>query len=100
MIEFWNMLDGNHDVRIVLIDRMKAAFTPDTPPRAIHGPPRRGHTSSSRAFTLPSPLADFLPWFAIRETLGTPHLLPAAGEIEGALAAAEAWLEMSDAKSL
>jgi len=60
MVEFRNVLNGEHDVRIVRIDRMKAALTPDTPARLTHGlpPARRGITPSSYAFTLPPSSTD------------------------------------------
>src|SRR5262245_52907504 len=37
MVEIRNVLDGQHDVRIVRIDRMKAAFAPEASTRASHG---------------------------------------------------------------
>src|SRR5215475_7921590 len=60
MVEFRNVLNGEHDVRIVRIDGMKAALTPDTPAHLTHGlpPARRGITPSSYAFTLPPSSTD------------------------------------------
>src|SRR5215475_12560897 len=37
MVEVRNMLNGQHDVRIVRIDRMKAALAPEASTRASHG---------------------------------------------------------------
>jgi hypothetical protein len=69
MVEVRNVLNGEHDVRIVRIDRMKAAFTPDTPARANHGLPlaSRGVTHFLRIASITA-LGRFLLSLSVRSS--------------------------------
>jgi hypothetical protein len=92
MVEFRNVLNRDHDVRIVRIDRMKAALTPDTPARLTHSlpPARRGIMPSSYAFTLTPSSTDLFRSNMVRAMATYPLWNPKWGEADDAVALAEA----------
>jgi hypothetical protein len=82
MVEFRNVLNGEDDVRIVRIDRMKAPFTPAAPACATHGLPLASlGVPPSLRLPLPPAVSDFFSSLraGLRLTCGASETKNSAG---------------------